>query len=362
VLEINQIHQGGCIKLMKEIGDNSVDLILCDLPYGTTACSWDSIIPFKELWEAYYRIIRPNGFIILTASQPFTTKLINSNIDNFSHQWIWEKEQGANPLLANVQPMKNFEDVIVFSNEHKHDFTFSNPLRVYFKNVLDYIGLNLRQINKELGHRKAEHSFYVTPKKALMSEIGQKIDHTTRIGSTQFNLCTKETYLELIEKFKIDSMDGFKTFEELEKINSDFLNKYPRVYNPQKINGTKYVSGGGYIEHLDNHVKGGKVSSERYPTCIIKFNTEKNKSKHPTQKPVSLFAYLIQTYTNEGNLVLDNCIGSGTTAIACKQANRRFIGIELNQEYVDIANERLKQETLFKFESKQEVLNAQTKG
>jgi len=326
---------------MKQLDDNSVDMILCDLPYGTTACKWDTIIPFKELWATYYRIIRPNGFIVLTASQPFTTKLINSNINNFSHQWIWEKEQGANPLLANIQPMKNFEDVIVFSNEHKHDFTFSSPLRLYFKNVLDYIGLNLRQINNKLGHRKAEHSFYVTPKKALMEELGQKIDHVTRIGSTQFNLCTKETYYELINVFEIDKMCNFKTFEELEEINNAFLNKYPRVYNPQKTNGTKYTSGGGYIEHLDSYVEGGNVSFERYPTSIIKFNTEKNKSKHPTQKPVSLFEYLIKTYTNEGDLVLDNCMGSGTTAVACKQLHRNFIGFETSKEYCNIANKRL---------------------
>ncbi|KKN27619.1 hypothetical protein LCGC14_0863060 [marine sediment metagenome] len=324
-MELNKIYQGNCLELMKQIEDNSVDLILCDLPYGTTACSWDAIIPFKELWGAYYRIIRPNGFIILTASQPSTTKLINSNIDNFSHQWIWEKEQGANPLLANVQPMKNFEDVIVFSNEHNHDFTFNNPLRLYFRNIIDYIGLN---------------------RKALMSRIGQKIDHTTRINSTQFNLCTRETYLELMNVFQIDKMQGFKTFNKLEEINNDFLNKYPRVYNPQKINGKQYTSGKGYLEHLGFEKEGGTISSERYPTSIIKFNTDKTKSKHPTQKPVALFEYLIKTYTNEGNLVLDNCAGSGTTGVACLRTNRSFILIEKEGKYVEIAKERLKQGNL----------------
>ena len=350
MLEINKIHQGDCIILMKEIEDNSVDLILCDLPYGTTACSWDTIIPFKDLWEAYYRIIRPNGFIILTASQPFTTKLINSNIDNFSHQWIWEKEQGANPLLANVQPMKNFEDIIVFYNEYKkYDYELKNPLREYFYKILCYLGKNCKQIEKDLGHRKAEHKMYVLPKKEVIDKVGQKADHVFRYGSTQFGLCTEETYNQILDIYKLKDLDFILPYKKLKEKNEEFektLPDYPRIYNPQKTKGTRYVSGGGYIEHLDNNVKGGKVSFERYPTSILKFNTEKNKSKHPTQKPVKLFEYLIKTYSNEGDLILDNCIGSGTTAIACKRTNRRFIGIEKEQKYVDIANKRLSQQTL----------------
>ncbi len=355
MLEINEIHQGDCLELMKEILDKSVDMILCDLPYGTTACSWDEIIPLDKMWEQYKRVIRPNGFIILTASQPFTTKLISSNIEQFSHQWIWEKEQGANPLLANVMPMKNFEDVIVFSNEYsKHDVKGEHPQRIYFKKVLDFIGLDLKKINEKLGHRKAEHTFYVTPRKATKGEVGQKRDHLTRIGSTQFNLCTEKTYLELIEIFGIDRMEGFIEWEILNKANLEFRKelirrfdeKYPRTYNPQKTNGKKYTSGGGYIEHVGSYVEGGNVSEERYPTSIIKFNTEKNKSQHPTQKPVDLFKYLIKTYTNEGDLILDNCIGSGTTALACVQTGRSFIGIEKEEKYCKIARERLAQQTL----------------
>ena len=368
-MEINKIYQGDCLEVMKQIDDNSIDLILCDLPYGTTACSWDEIIPFEVLWKEYYRILRPRGFIVLTGSQPFTTKMIASNIDNFSHQWIWEKEQGANPLLANITPMKNFEDVIVFSNEYKnYDYEGNNPLRIYFKKVLDYIGLNLKQINNKLGNRKAEHTFYVTPKKAIMEEIGQRADHTFRNGSTQFSLCTKETYEELIKVFEIDKMDGFESYETLLQIDNTFKNtlpQYPRVYNPQKTNGKKYTSGGGYIEHLDNYVQGGKVSSERFPVAIIKFNTDKINSEHPTQKPVALFEYLIKTYTNEGDLVLDNCIGSGTTAVACIKTNRRFIGMELSEEYCKIANERIQKELsqskLNREEVKQEYMQSEAR-
>ena len=345
-----KLYNGDCLEENKHIENGSVDLILTDLPYGTTACSWDEIIPFDKLWEICYRVLRPNGFIVLTASQPFTTKLINSNINNFSHQWIWEKEQGSNPLLANVCPMKNFEEVIVFSNEYKnYDFEGLNPLRLYFKDVMDFIGLNLRQINTTLGHRKAEHTFYVTPKKAIQKEIGQRADHVFKTGSSQFSLCTEETYTELINVFNIDKMKGFKGFEELKRIDDEFKNTMPtytRVYNPQMTKGKQYTSGGGFIEHLGLNVDGGKISSERYPTCIIKFNTDKRNSVHPTQKPVALLEYLIKTYTNENDTVLDFTMGSGSTGVACMNLNRHFIGIELDKDYFDIAKERMNINTL----------------
>ena len=350
----NKIIQGDCLELMKKIEDKSVDMILCDLPYGTTACSWDEIIPLDKLWLEYKRIIRNNGFIVLTASQPFTSKLVMSNIEQFSHQWIWEKEQGANPLLANMMPMKNFEDVLVFYNDYKkYDYEFKNPLRKYFYDILVYLGKNCKQVEKDLGHRRAKHSFYVMPKKILIDEIGQKIDHTLRFGSTQFGLCTEKTYDELLDKYDLRQVEFIKSYAELQKINEEFektLPDYPRVYNPQKTKGKKYTSGGGYIEHLGSYVEGGKVSEERYPTSIIKFNTEKNKSQHPTQKPLSLGRYLIRTYTNKGDLVLDNTCGVGSFPLSAKLEGRDFIGMEKEQKYVDIANARIKpfleQETL----------------
>ncbi len=332
--------QGDCLELMKDIPDKSVDMILCDLPYGTTACSWDEIIPLDKLWEQYKRVIRPNGFIVLFGSQPFTTKLINSDIDNFSHQWIWEKEQGSTPLLANMMPMKNFEDVIVFYNEYKADIYLEHPLREYFYKILCYLGKNNKGIEKDLGHRKAEHSFYVMPKKEIINKL--------RYGSTQFDLCTEETYNELLEVYELEEVDFILPYSELKKTDKDYYAQYPRIYNPQKINGKKYISGGGYIKHLGSYVEGGKVSSERYPTSIIKFNTDKSKSQHPTQKPVALMEYLIKTYTNEGDLVLDNCMGSGTTGVACVNTNRGFIGIELDEKYFDISKKRIEKTKLNK--------------
>lgn len=325
-----ELYKGDCLTNMQNIKTDSVDFILTDLPYGTTACSWDEIIPFEPMWNEFYRILRPNGFIALTASQPFTTKLIASNIDKFSHQWIWKKEQGSNPLLANKMPMKNFEDVVVFSNEPtKHDTKGEHPQRKYFKKVLDYIGHN---------------------KKHIITQIGQCADHCFRVDSTQYGLCTEKTYNKLIEYYCIDKMEGFIEWNVLDVENKDFRaelirqfdEKNPRVYNPQMTKGKEYVSGGGYVKHLDQVVTGGNVSDNRYPTAIIEFATGKNKSAHPTQKPTALLEYLIRTYTNEGMTVLDATMGSGSTGVACKNTNRNFIGIEKDENYFKIAVNRIK--------------------
>jgi len=298
---------------MRNISDNSIDMILCDLPYGTTACAWDTVIPFEPLWEQYKRIIKDNGAIVLTASQPFTSALVMSNPKDYSHSWIWEKEMGSNPLTANRMPMKTFEEILVFYQQY--DLTLSDWRRNYFKKVLDFIGIGIKKINIKLRHRKAEHCFYIT--------------------STQFIAPTMEVYQELIKVFGIDKMDGF--------LNYDKISDIPRTYNPQKIAGKAYTAKAGKI----GEVFGGKLEGfitknigNRFPTSIIKISRDKTKL-HPTQKPVALFEYLIKTYTNEGDLVLDNCAGSGTTGVACKKLNRNYILIDISEKYCEIARKRL---------------------
>lgn len=326
-----KLYKGDCLIQSDKIKNGSVDLILTDLPYGTTACIWDEIIPFKSMWDVFYRVLRPNGFIILTASQPFTTKLISSNIDRFSHQWIWQKEQGSNPLLANKMPMKNFEDVLVFSNEAiKHDTKGEHPQRKYFKKVLDFIGIK---------------------KKIIINTVGQCADHCFRVNSTQYSLCTNKTYNKLIDIYNIDKMHGFTEWNILDiqnkKFRTELIKKFdkknPRVYNPQMTEGKKYKSGGGYVKHLDQFLEGGKTSNKRYPTSIIEFATDKSKSLHPTQKPTALLEYLIKTYTNEGMTVFDATMGSGSTGVAAKNTNRNFIGIEKDETYFNIAEKRIKE-------------------
>lgn len=234
-IENIELWNGDCLELMKNIPDKSIDCIICDPPYGTTACKWDSVIPFEPLWEQYNRIIKDNGAILLFGSEPFSTELRHSNLKMFKYDWIWEKEQGANFMLCKYQPYKVHEIISVFGKK--------------------------------------------TP-----------------------------------------------------------------CYNPQMTTGKPYISGKGNSGEITNCVTKvqTKNNGTRYPRSIQKFSTDKAKgSLHPTQKPVALIEYLIKTYTNEGETVLDNCMGSGTTGVACKNLNRKFIGIELDDTYYEIAKNRI---------------------
>lgn len=244
-----KLYEGDCLQIMPLLEDKSVDMILCDLPYGTTACKWDTVIPFEPLWNEYERLIKPDGAIVLTASQPFSSKLVMSNLKLFKYEWIWEKEQGTNFLNCNHQPLKTHENILIFG-----------------------------------------------------------------------------------------------------KMATSYSKKGNMKYSPQKIGGKPYktVRSAGCESWRYDKEKGSNVTinhGERFPNSIIKFNRQ--TGLHPTQKPVKLFEYLIKTYTNEGDLVLDNCAGSGTTGVACKHLNRDCILIEKEQKYCEIIQNRLEQLTKF---------------
>ena len=318
---------GDCLVESQNIENYSVDLILTDLPYGTTACSWDEIIPFEPMWKEFYRVLRPNGFIVLTASQPFTSKLVSSNIDNFSHNWVWNKIRGVGHLLAKKRPMMASEDILVFSNEHSHDFTFRSPLRKYAITIFEYIGKTKKQIFEDMGN--------------------QSVCHFMRTGSTQFNMCTEKCYNDLIRLYAIDKMEGFEQFEKLVKDNEYYLNSFPRVYNPQmrsrdkarvsKMKATENTCYGNLEDYQ------GELLEESYPINIIEFDKSghSNMLLHPTQKPLELMEYLIKTYTNEGMVVFDATMGSGTTGLAAVKNNRKFIGIEKDENYYNVAVRRV---------------------
>lgn len=248
-LEINRIYCADCLDLMKEMEDNSVDMILCDdLPYGTTQCKWDTIIPFAPLWEQYWRVTKENAAIVLTSQQPFTTDLINSCRLQFRYEIIWEKTMKMGFFNANKMPLRAHENILV-----------------YYKSLPKY-----------------------NPIKSTIKENYRK------------------------RKREKDRYSGYSSIGEC----NDFYEN----------------------------------TGERYPTSIIKFSNwngalfgnNSKATKHPTQKPVALFEYLIKTYTNIGDLVLDNCIGSGTTAVACINTGRQFIGIEKDKDYFEIAQRRIK--------------------
>jgi len=310
---------GDCLIESDKIESGSVDLILTDLPYGNMkglnykvfnnpskdngGLIWDNTIDANKIMQIANRILRKNGKMLLFAQQPFTTELINAQIPNLPHSYnlIWEKTDFANCLLINKSCANFYEDILIFSKNHqKHDFEGMHPLRHYFKKVMDFIGLN---------------------KKAIVEKIGQKADHTFRTDSTQYGLCTEKTYLELIEVFGIDKIEGFKTFAELKQIDTEYRtdllkqmnNQYPSTFNLWE--GNKYKSN------------------------ILKYKKDYN-GYHPTQKPILLLEDLIKTFSNEGNLVVDLTMGSGSTGVACKNTNRNFIGIEKDENYYNVAVRR----------------------
>lgn len=228
-----------CLEGMKLIDDKSIDMILCDLPYGTTKNKWDVVIPLDKLWEHYERIIKDNGAIVLTAQPPFDKILATSNLKLFRYEWIWNKVLPTGHLNAKKMPMKKTENVLVF-------------------------------------------------------------------------------------------------YKKLPTYNPQGLEYFPRI----KKRSSKSVGSSNYGKHNDENLSLYKG----YPTNLLEFKRE--SGLHPTQKPVALFEYLIKTYTNEGDLVLDNCMGSGTTAIACLNTNRNFIGFEIEKKYIDIINKRIEEHKL----------------
>ena len=299
------LKQGDCLELMKDIPDGSIDMILCDLPYGTingmridgykcrgdNATSWDKIIDTEKLFAEYERILRMNGVAILFSQEPYTSHLRTFKSENFNFLYpiIWKKDHFANALLSKKAPVSYFEDLNVFSK--MYDTQGLHPLRRYFEKVYKYIGKS---------------------KKEIIKKIGQKADHCFRFKTMQYSLCTENTYQELIDVFRIDGMEGFMTFEEIKSIDS----KYQRTFNLPE--GQKFM--GNVLDFKKDY-----------------------QGFHPTQKPIALLEYLIRTYTNEGDVVLDNCMGSGSTGVSCVNTNRKFIGMELDECYFEIAEKRIKE-------------------
>jgi len=236
-----RLWRGDCLELMQEIPSGSIDMILCDLPYGTTQNKWDAVIPFEPLWREYWRIVKTNGAIVLTASQPFSSALVMSQPDHFKYEWVWEKDQATGHLNAKKQPMRAHESILVFYQKQ----------------------------------------------------------------------C---------------------------------------IYNPVMVDGAPIVMVKNQANASSNYGSQTKVtynSDKRYPRTVQRIGKDsKNSNIHPTQKPVALFEYLIKTYTNPGEIVLDNTSGSGTTAIAARNTNRRWVCIEQDETYFDKSRERIEAHTV----------------
>lgn len=243
---------GDCLNVMAKMPDGCADLVLCDLPYGATACEWDTIIPFKPLWEQYKRITTDNAAIVLTASQPFTSMLVMSNLEMFKYCWVWVKTKAGNFFHAPNMPLKLHEDICVFS-----------------KGVIVHKGQSNRRI----------------------SYNPQGIQVVDKIWSR------------------------------------------PRKYDSE------------HSYKRPSHKLHRRITRESYPNSVLYFGSAHNPP-HPTQKPVALFEYLIRTYSVEGNLIFDGCMGSGTTAVAALKLGRHFYGCDINPDYVEMANRRVEKARL----------------
>ena len=250
-----KLYNGDCLEIMDKLIEEGVkvDAIICDPPYGTTACKWDAVIPLEEMWDKLNKLIKPNGVVALFAQSPFDKVLGSSNLKNLRYEWIWEKEQGTGNLNANKMPLKKHENILIFYNKsplYNPQFTQGTPYEMKWK------------------------------------------------------------------------------------------------YNDNEIFG-KTGTKDGYIT---------KNNGKRYPTSIVKFNRELKNRYHPTQKPVKLLEYLIKTYTNENETVLDFTMGTGSTGVACMNTNRKFIGIELDKNYFNIASKRI-EEAFFNAQNKEGAIN-----
>ena len=304
-----KLYKGDCLIESDKIESGSVDLILTDLPYGTikglggnidkykilSNCDWDNVIDTDKIFKVANRVLRKNGKMILTANQPFTTELISKAIPNLIHCYnmYWDKMHFANCLVANKSPVNYIEDVLVFSKNY--DLEGLHPLRPYFKQVFEFIG---------------------GTKKSIIEKIGQKADHTFRFNSSQFDLCTEQTYGKLMVVFSIFNMEGYKDFKELKEIENQFKKKFASTFNLWE--GKKYKSN------------------------ILKYKKDYT-GHHPTQKPILLLEDLIKTFSNENDLVVDLTMGSGSTGVACENTKRNFIGIEKDENYFEIASKRIKE-------------------
>lgn len=316
------LYNGDCLELMKNIPNKSIDMILCDLPYGTTQNKWDCIIPLDRLWEQYKRIIRDGGIIALFSQTPFTQILGNSNLEMLKYEWVWNKKRITGFLNSKKMPMKQHENILIFYATYSELYDTTDmfyELKEYMIKEKEKTGLSNKDLKQLLQNNMASHYF------------------TTK---SQFTIPNEENYS------KLQSTGCFtKHYKDIKSTYVKELNKSKKninTYNPQMGQGKPYVSqnkvGSSNYGKFNTEYKTIN-NGERFPKDILEFAPE--TGLHPTQKPVALLEYLIKTYTNENETVLDNCMGSGSTGVACINTNRNFIGIELNKEYFEIAKKRI---------------------
>jgi site-specific DNA-methyltransferase (adenine-specific) len=295
-----RIIRGDCLTEADRLDVETVDLVLTDPPYGTVkgvgmdgwddeTAEWDDAIAPSDLFGVSERLLRKNGKAVFFAQEPFTSELITNAKPNlpFSYRMVWRKDHFANALVAKNAPVKHHEDVLVFTKEY--DTNRERPLRKYFEYLFEHIDLT---------------------KAGIIERVGQEADHCFRFDSTQFALCTRETYRKLVGEFQIDELDRFKPYGELEAMKKELTFNLP--------------------------------NGQRHKSSVLEY-AKPQSDHHPTQKPVALLEDLIRTFTHEGDRVVDLTAGSGSTAVAAYNTGRKCVAIEKNREYFKTAIDRVSQ-------------------
>ena len=478
-----QLFNDNCFNIFPTLKDKSINLFILDLPYGQTACHWDSVIDLNEMWKHIKRIMKPNALIVFFCTAKFGNTLINANPKWFKYDLIWKKSRKVGFLSANKMPLRQHENIYVFDNTITDDIELSRnkDLREYAEKVFKFINKPMSKINKDLKTSTIEHFFYIKgvqfklclkkyylkmielynidkmegfieydilkeiwdnnnkvtynpqktegkpykngadhnpnnvygitkekgtvtktdrhptsiidheniyvfdnpvneeyndlelsrnkdlreyaekvykfigkTKKQIIKKIGQKIDHYFRFKSSQFGLCTNETYNQLIKEYNIDEMEDYLEYDILKGLWEDSPPKVESTYNSQKTEGKEYKSKertegeGVYIK--DSYKRTATQDTKhRHPSSIIPeyegdtilVYKNPHKTIHRTQKPVELLEWLIKTYSNEGDTVMDFTMGSGTCAVGCINTKRKFIGVEMDKEIYDLAYDRI---------------------
>ncbi len=317
-----EIFNDDCLKKMKDFKKHSIDCVIVDLPYGQTECQWDIKINLNNMWKELQRICKPCANMLFFCTTRFGYELIHTNKRAFCYDLVWEKSRKVGYLSANKAPLRNHEMIYLFNDINRDDIDISrnHDLRDYARKIKQYIKTPMKKINQIMGN--------------------QGFDHFFRISSSQFGIPTKKNYLKLTEHFELDKLEYYMTYGELKK-KYDYGNT--RAYNPQMLKGKPYKI---KEQRIKSSLYGRKIklaidnAGTRHPSSILKFNNP-TKSLHQTQKPIGILEWLIKSYTDEGDTVLDFTMGSGSTGVACQNTNRKFIGIEKDKIIFDIAKKRL---------------------
>jgi DNA modification methylase len=391
-----KLYNGDCFDVFKNIKDKTIDLFILDLPYGQTACEWDTCIDLKQMWIDIKRIMKPSAILCFFCTTKFGYQLIKSNEKWFKYDLIWQKSRKVGFLSANKRQLRNHENIYVFSNDNNHskddkEIKRNIELRKYAEKIKEYINKPLKQISKDIGNMGLNH-FYA-------------------FKSSQFEMLTEKTYKKLIELYNIDKMEGFMKYEDMVKK----WEKNPiSTYNPQKTEGKPYKTGESDLTnsyYRDNKSeyksKANDNKGDRHPTSIIEheniyifkdkqgtYNPQKkklnkpytdkrnrkinncygeqeqnfikkhthahptsiidnettilkynnpHKTIHRTEKPVGLLEYLIKTYSNEGDVIMDFTMGSGSCGVACYNTKRKFIGVEMDKDIYQLTKNRIEE-------------------